>query len=83
MPPTLCQVSEKILGAVSEINSRHSNERRTNKGDIIEPVAFAGSIISEGQTDRQKDKGKFLKSIPSLPACEIKTTLHLFPETFD
>ena len=37
----------KILGAVSEINcvtNGRTNER-THKGDIIEPVAFAGSII--------------------------------------
>ena len=47
-PPTSCQVSEKIDGAVSEINSLHPNIRtyeHTNKGDPIEPVAFAGSIF--------------------------------------
>ena len=37
----------KIVGTVSEINSLHTYIHphiHPNKGDIIEPVAFAGSI---------------------------------------
>ena len=38
------KISGKIVGAVSEINSLLTNEL-TYKGEIIEPVAFAGSIL--------------------------------------
>ena len=36
----------KIIGAVSEINSLHTSIH-SDKGDLIEPVAFAGSIYNE------------------------------------
>ena len=42
-PPSSCQVSEKIVGAVSAINSLRTNEH-PDKAENIEPVAFAGSI---------------------------------------
>ena len=35
----------KIVGAVSESSCLRKSERK-DKGDITEPVAFAGSIIS-------------------------------------
>ena len=47
LSPNFMPSFRKIVGAVSEINSLRTHERtdeRTNKGEIIEPVAFAGSI---------------------------------------
>ena len=53
-PPTCLPSFRKIVGAVSEINLLHTSEHpniHTDKGDLIEPVAFAGSIIESIAVD--------------------------------
>ena len=48
LSPKFMPSFRKIVGAVSEINSLDPNIRtyiHPHKGDLIEPVAFAGSII--------------------------------------